>query len=150
MSDNSNAKASYRIRLTASWNPFSCITFRLTKKYHKISCLMANTKSALKNIRKNKVRYIQNRTISSRLKTLEKKFLNAVSEKDNEGAKSCDPISSQHWKKPKNQTWCMPIKFREKISLLCFACKLLDYLLFKCDGNHSRLSRCNRSLASCG
>ena len=50
---------------------------------------MANTKSALKNIRKNKVRYIQNRTISSRLKTLEKKFLNAVSEKDNEVAKSC-------------------------------------------------------------
>jgi small subunit ribosomal protein S20 len=49
---------------------------------------MANTKSALKNIRKNKARYIQNRTISSRLKTLEKKFLNAVSEKDNEGAKS--------------------------------------------------------------
>ena len=50
---------------------------------------MANTKSALKNIRKNKARYIQNRTISSRLKTLEKKFLNAVSEKDNEVAKSC-------------------------------------------------------------
>jgi ribosomal protein S20 len=50
---------------------------------------MANTKSALKNIRKNKARYIQNRTISSRLKTLEKKFLNAVSEKDNESAKSC-------------------------------------------------------------
>ncbi|OUU07325.1 MAG: 30S ribosomal protein S20 [Verrucomicrobia bacterium TMED40] len=49
---------------------------------------MANTKSALKNIRKNKARYIQNRTISSRLKTLEKKFLNAVSEKDNESAKS--------------------------------------------------------------
>jgi len=49
---------------------------------------MANTKSALKNIRKNKARYIQNRTISSRLKTLEKKFLNAVSEKDNEAAKS--------------------------------------------------------------
>ncbi len=50
---------------------------------------MANTKSAHNNIRKNKARYIQNRTISSRLKTLEKKFLNAVSEKDNEGAKSC-------------------------------------------------------------
>ena len=35
---------------------------------------MANTKSALKNIRKNKARYLQNRTVASRLKTLEKKF----------------------------------------------------------------------------
>jgi small subunit ribosomal protein S20 len=41
---------------------------------------MANTKSALKNIRKNKARYLQNRATSSRLKTLEKKFLAAVAE----------------------------------------------------------------------
>ena len=43
---------------------------------------MANTKSALKNIRKNKARYLQNRTVSSRLKTLEKKFLAAIDDKD--------------------------------------------------------------------
>ena len=43
---------------------------------------MANTKSALKNIRKNKARYLQNRTVASRLKTLEKKFLSAIGEKD--------------------------------------------------------------------
>ena len=43
---------------------------------------MANTKSALKNIRKNKARYLQNRAVSSRLKTLEKKFLSAIGEKD--------------------------------------------------------------------
>ena len=43
---------------------------------------MANTKSALKNIRKNKARYLQNRTVSSRLKTLEKKFLAAIEDKD--------------------------------------------------------------------
>ena len=43
---------------------------------------MANTKSALKNIRKNKARYLQNRAVSTRLKTLEKKFLSAIGEKD--------------------------------------------------------------------
>ena len=48
---------------------------------------MANTKSALKNIRKNKARYLQNRSASSRLKTLEKKFLSAVEEKNGELAK---------------------------------------------------------------
>ena len=91
---------------------------------------MANTKSALKNIRKNKARYIQNRTISSRLKTLEKKFLNAVSEKDNEGAKSCASNFISALEKPKNQTWCMPIKFREKnlVALLCLqASRLLTF-----------------------
>ena len=48
---------------------------------------MANTKSALKNIRKNKARYLQNRTVVSRIKTLEKKFLSAISEKDAKLAK---------------------------------------------------------------
>ena len=48
---------------------------------------MANTKSALKNIRKNKARYLQNRSVSSRLKTLEKKFLSAVEEKNGELSK---------------------------------------------------------------
>ncbi len=43
---------------------------------------MANTKSAIKNIRKNNARYKHNRTILSRLKTLEKKFLIAVESKD--------------------------------------------------------------------
>ena len=43
---------------------------------------MANTKSALKNIRNNKARYLQNRAVASRLKTLEKKFLSAIGEKD--------------------------------------------------------------------
>jgi small subunit ribosomal protein S20 len=48
---------------------------------------MANTKSALKNIRKNKARYLQNRTVVSRIKTLEKKFLSAINEKDAKLAK---------------------------------------------------------------
>jgi small subunit ribosomal protein S20 len=48
---------------------------------------MANTKSALKNIRKNKTRYLQNRTVASRIKTLEKKFLSAINEKDTKLAK---------------------------------------------------------------
>ena len=43
---------------------------------------MANTKSDLKNIRKNKARYLQNRDVAIRLKTLEKKFLSAVGDKD--------------------------------------------------------------------
>jgi small subunit ribosomal protein S20 len=48
---------------------------------------MANTKSAIKNIRKNKARYLQNRATLSRLKTLEKKFLSAVTEKSADLAK---------------------------------------------------------------
>ena len=48
---------------------------------------MANTKSALKNIRKNKARYLQNRATLSRLKTLEKKLLSAVSDKNADLAK---------------------------------------------------------------
>jgi small subunit ribosomal protein S20 len=47
---------------------------------------MANTKSAIKNIRKNKTRYEENRAISSRLKTLEKKFLLSVEEKNKDDA----------------------------------------------------------------
>ena len=47
---------------------------------------MANTKSALKNIRKNKARYIRNRAVISRLKTLEKHFLSAVEDKNKEDA----------------------------------------------------------------
>ena len=47
---------------------------------------MANTQSALKNIRKNRTNYLRNRAASSRLKTLEKKFLAQVSEKNLEEA----------------------------------------------------------------
>ena len=43
---------------------------------------MANTKSAIKNIRKNRARYLQNRMVISRLKTLEKKFQTALESKD--------------------------------------------------------------------
>ena len=49
---------------------------------------MANTKSAIKNIRKNRTRYLHNRMVLSRLKTLEKKFLSAVESKDYELAKT--------------------------------------------------------------
>ena len=48
---------------------------------------MANTKSAIKNIRKNQARYLQNRMVISKLKTLEKKFLSAVESKDSTQAK---------------------------------------------------------------
>ncbi len=43
---------------------------------------MANTKSAIKNIRKNRARYTQNRMILSRLKTLEKKLITSIESKD--------------------------------------------------------------------
>jgi small subunit ribosomal protein S20 len=48
---------------------------------------MANTKSAIKNIRKNRARYLQNRMVISRLKTLEKKFHTALESKDSSLAK---------------------------------------------------------------
>ncbi len=47
---------------------------------------MANTQSALKNIRKNRTNYLRNRSISSRLKTLDKVFLSSVESKDKEAA----------------------------------------------------------------
>ena len=47
---------------------------------------MANTRSALKNIRKNKARYIENRAITSKLKTLEKKFVASVKSKNKDEA----------------------------------------------------------------
>ena len=50
---------------------------------------MANSNSALKNIRKNKARYLRNRAVTSRLKTLEKHFLSAIERKDkNDAAKA--------------------------------------------------------------
>ena len=39
---------------------------------------MANSKSALKNVRKNRTRALQNQAVKSRLKTLEKKFRASV------------------------------------------------------------------------
>ena len=47
---------------------------------------MANTQSALKNIRKNRTNYLRNRSISSRLKTLDKVFISSVESKDKEAA----------------------------------------------------------------
>lgn len=47
---------------------------------------MANTQSALKNIRKNRTNYLRNRSASSKLKTLEKNFLSAVENKDKDAA----------------------------------------------------------------
>ena len=48
---------------------------------------MANTKSALKNIRKNKASYIRNRAITSKLKTLEKQFLISIENNEIDKAK---------------------------------------------------------------
>ena len=45
---------------------------------------MANSKSALKNIRKNRTNYLRNRSVSSRLKTLDKAFQESVESKDKE------------------------------------------------------------------
>ena len=47
---------------------------------------MANTQSALKNIRKNRTNYLRNRSITSRLKTLDKAFQASVESKDKEAA----------------------------------------------------------------
>jgi len=48
---------------------------------------MANTKSALKNARKNSARYEHNRAVKSKLKTLEKKFQSSLELKDGEQAR---------------------------------------------------------------
>ena len=53
---------------------------------------MANSKSALKNIRKNKARYLRNRTVTSRLKTLEKAFVTAIENKNQDEAKSAATV----------------------------------------------------------
>ena len=47
---------------------------------------MANSKSALKTIRKNKARYLRNRAVASKLKTLEKHFVGAVEGKNKDEA----------------------------------------------------------------
>ena len=47
---------------------------------------MANSKSALKNIRKNKSCLLRNRAVTSRLKTLEKHFLFTIENKDKNNA----------------------------------------------------------------
>ena len=47
---------------------------------------MANTQSALKNIRKNRTNYLRNRSVSSKLKTLDKAFITSVESKDREAA----------------------------------------------------------------
>ncbi|MEK9773523.1 MAG: 30S ribosomal protein S20 [Opitutae bacterium] len=47
---------------------------------------MANTQSALKNIRKNSTNYLRNRSVSSKLKTLDKAFLASVAAKDKDAA----------------------------------------------------------------
>ena len=47
---------------------------------------MANSKSALKNIRKNKARHLRNRAVASKLKTLEKHFVGAVEGKNKDEA----------------------------------------------------------------
>jgi small subunit ribosomal protein S20 len=48
---------------------------------------MANTKSALKNARKNSTRYERNRAVKSKLKTLEKKFQSSLESKDGDQAR---------------------------------------------------------------
>ena len=47
---------------------------------------MANSNSALKNIRKNRTRFLRNRAVKSRLKTLEKAFRSSVEAGDAEAA----------------------------------------------------------------
>ena len=64
---------------------------------------MANTKSALKNVRKTRARTLRNRTLKSKLKTLEKKFRASV-EKENaeeaaEIAKALSPTLDKALKK---------------------------------------------------
>lgn len=51
---------------------------------------MANTKSALKNIRKNRTRYLRNRAVKSRLKTLEKSFRSVIEAGDAEAARQVE------------------------------------------------------------
>lgn len=49
---------------------------------------MANSQSALKNIRKNHTNYLRNRSVSSRLKTLDKTFMDSLDAKDKHAATS--------------------------------------------------------------
>ena len=57
---------------------------------------MANTQSALKNIRKNRTNYLRNRSVSSKLKTFDKAFITSVESKDKEAATEAakSPISA--------------------------------------------------------
>ena len=75
---------------------------------------MANTKSAIKNIRKNRARYQQNRAVLSRLKTLEKKFYSALDTKDLESSTLASKSFISALKRPQNLPWYIQIKFPVK------------------------------------
>ena len=75
---------------------------------------MANTKSAIKNIRKNRARYQQNRAVISRLKTLEKKFHSAIDSKDLESSTLASRSFISALERPQNLLWYTQIKFLVK------------------------------------
>ena len=77
---------------------------------------MANTKSAIKNIRKNRARYLQNRMVISRLKTLEKKFLTAVENKDASSATEASSVFISALEKAKKSSLAHATKVSRKKS----------------------------------
>ena len=142
----------YRIWLTTSRK-----FFHLNNHWPKIHLNyfknMANTKSALKNIRKNRSRYLRNRAIISRLKTLEKQFLSAVENKNKEDAEKASSTFISSLEKAcktnivhKNKIARKKSRCAELISSLWN--KSLERLL-RCDGNHSRPSLRSQCLVGC-
>ena len=75
---------------------------------------MANTKSAIKNIRKNRSRYLQNRSVVSRLKTLEKKFLTTIESKDLKSATDLSSSFISALDKAAKSSSFTQIRFQEK------------------------------------
>ena len=53
---------------------------------------MANSASALKNIRKNRKNYARNRSVASKLKSLEKSFLSTLATKDKSAAETAAKV----------------------------------------------------------
>ena len=82
---------------------------------------MANTKSAIKNIRKNQARYLRNRMVISRLKTLEKKFLFAIESKDKAKAEEASSLFISALEKAKKSS----LVHSNKVSRKKSRCSLL-------------------------
>lgn len=85
---------------------------------------MANTKTALKELRKNRKRYLRNRAAKSALKTLIKKFKLAIQNKDLKQAQSllievyskadkCAKRNIIHWRKAARFKSKLAAKFNE-------------------------------------
>ena len=113
---------------------------------------MANTKSAIKNIRKNQARYLRNRMVISRLKTLEKKFLFAIESKDKAKAEEASSLFISALEKAKKSSLVHSNKVSRKKNLaaLCWLLNFQTKEVFKYVLNHLRLLTNNLTLVGYG